>query len=64
MVPLNEEFVGRFNATSLLPQYLMTAMLTGAIQVTVTASADMHQQEMTFAPAGSIDDDKNNNAIT
>lgn len=32
-VTLNEELVGRMSFVSRLPQYLMTAMLTGALQV-------------------------------
>jgi hypothetical protein len=39
MVPEREELMGRMSLESRLPQYLTTAMLTGAVQVTLTESA-------------------------
>jgi len=36
-VTLREELMGRIRSSSRFPQYLMTAMLTGAVQVTATS---------------------------
>ena len=38
MVPDRDELMGRMRRSSRLPQYLITAMLTGAVQVTATES--------------------------
>ena len=38
LVPERAELMGSIRRSSRLPQYLMTAMLTGAVQVTVTDS--------------------------
>ena len=38
-VPDSDELTGRISFSSRLPQYLTTAMLTGAVHVTLTESA-------------------------
>eukprot|EP00052_Salpingoeca_macrocollata_P026332 m.244104 g.244104 ORF g.244104 m.244104 type:complete len:521 (-) comp22557_c1_seq6:84-1646(-) len=45
-VPLSDELIGRISFSSRLPQYLMTAMFTGAVQVTAVSPALLRLADM------------------
>ena len=54
MVADKELLIGRMRLSSRLPQYLMTAMFTGAVQVTVSESGGMDIVDVASGNAMSV----------